>query len=234
MDNESLQKLKLWLDNINLNPAYPNIIIFNRDIISVRNVIIRLSESIKNSEKFFSDELFQIKDFLLLGNGAINPSVFGRLYEIVSYLSYRRNSHDNDIWYTIHPQIRDISKSLYIDGHYANATENAFKEIIERLKNLFAKLKPNEKVPDGDSIITHVFSPNNPLLRFCDISTQNGENIQRGTMFLFQGAVAAFRNPQAHSNRESVSREEALQRLMFASLLMYKIDDAVDYSKITE
>ena len=53
---------------------------------------------------------------------------------------------------------------------------------------------------------------------------------------MLAGAMSALRNPKAHSNdeRNTVTKEEAMRRLMFASLLMYKIDDAVKYSDITE
>jgi hypothetical protein len=48
--------------------------------------------------------------------------------------------------------------------------------------------------------------------------------------------MSALRNPKSHSNdeRATVTKEEAMRRLMFASLLMYKIDDAVKFSGITE
>lgn len=233
MKEQHLQLVLNFIETIRNNPAYPNIFLYPRDAIIVKNNITKLSEEIKNEEPFFSNELFCIKDYLF-SNSFINSTAFGKLVEITNYLIYKQNNPQADIWFSIHPRILDSTKKLFLDGHYSNATETAFKEIIVRLKKIYAQIKPSEKVPDGDSVITHVFSPNNPLLKICDTSTQNGENTQRGTMFLFQGANAAFRNPQAHSNDEYVSKEEALQLLMFASLLMYKIDDAVVYSKIKE
>ena len=62
-------------------------------------------------------------------------------------------------------------KNLYGNGHYANAEEDAFIEINERVKKLFVIVKPGEKVPDGDSAMTTVFSFNGPLIEFCDRST---------------------------------------------------------------
>ena len=38
--------------------------------------------------------------------------------------------------------------------------------------------------------------------------------------------MSALRNPKAHSNDEVLTAEEALRRLMFASMLMYKLDEA--------
>lgn len=48
--------------------------------------------------------------------------------------------------------------------------------------------------------------------------------------------MSALRNPQSHSNDEqaTITKKESMRRLMLASLLMYKIDDAVKYSGIAE
>ena len=43
----------------------------------------------------------------------------------------------------------------------------------------------------------------------------------------------ALRNPKAHANI-TITKDDAMRRLMFASMLMYKIDEAIDYSKIQE
>lgn len=38
---------------------------------------------------------------------------------------------------------------------------------------------------------------------------------------------------KAHANI-TITKDDAMRRLMFASMLMYKIDEAIDYSKIQE
>ena len=95
-------------------------------------------------------------------------------------------------------------------------------------------MNPGSKVPDGDTAMTTVFSTNNPLIEFCDRSTETGYNKQKGYMQMLAGAMSALRNPKAHSNNEILSAEEAYRRLATASMLMYAIDDAVKYSKIIE
>lgn len=141
---------------------------------------------------------------------------------------------NTEMWNYVHPRIIQVSKSLFMDGHFANAAEDAFIEINDRVKKLFKNVKPNEaKVPDGDAAMTTVFSPKNPLLKACDTSTESGENEQRGLMLMLQGAMSAFRNPKAHANIK-ITADEAMRRLMFASMLMYKIDEAVAYSQIVE
>ena len=56
---------------------------------------------------------------------------------------------------------------------------------------------------------------------------ESGEDIHNGTRFMLAGAIAALRNPKAHANI-SLNAEESMRRLMFASMLMYTIDEAVE------
>ena len=51
---------------------------------------------------------------------------------------------------------------------------------------------------------------------------------------MFAGAMSALRNPKAHSNEEIISAEESLRRLMFASTLMYAVDEAVRNKEVSE
>lgn len=50
---------------------------------------------------------------------------------------------------------------------------------------------------------------------------------------MLSGAMSALRNPKAHANIK-LSADDAMRQLMFASMLMYKIDEAVTYSNIQE
>ena len=52
-------------------------------------------------------------------------------------------------------------------------------------------------------------------------------------MQIFSGAISGIRNPKAHENL-TLTKEKAIKRLILASLLMDKIDEAVEYSNIME
>lgn len=175
-----------------------------------------------------------MKDQLFYGVGYFNPFIFGRIIEILKTLLDISASKSGDIWNYIHPAIVQSSKALYLDGHYSNAAENAFIEINARVKRLFAAVRPGEKQPDGSAAMTTVFSNNKPLVEFCDRTSETGKNIQKGYMEMLSGAISALRNPKAHSNDVILTADEAMRRLMFASMLMYKIDEAVEYSHIAE
>ena len=71
------------------------------------------------------------------------------------------------------------------------------------------------------------------MLEVCDRRTDTGANIHNGTRFMLVGAMAALRNPKAHENI-TISADDAWRRLMFASMLMYEIDEAVKYTGLCE
>jgi uncharacterized protein (TIGR02391 family) len=70
----------------------------------------------------------------------------------------------------------------------------------------------------------HVYSSENPILLVEDnLDTQTNKDTQQGYMMMFSGAMSAIRNPKAHENM-AISKEDAIRKLMFASMLMYKLD----------
>lgn len=129
-------------------------------------------------------------------------------------------------WEFIHPEIIRVSQKLYMDGHFANAACDAFIEINDRIKKIFAMLRPGTQIPDGVTAVQTVFSLNSPILEICDLANESGKNIQKGYMEMMAGAMSALRNPKAHENI-SITAEDAMRRLIFASMLMYKIDEAL-------
>ena len=131
----------------------------------------------------------------------------------------------------LHPIIKQIAFNKFDHHQYADSVEAAFKEINSRLKKICRKLGYEEK--DGVSLMNFIFSENNPVLKFEDISTSSGRDVQKGYMQIFAGAMAGIRNPKAHENM-FINRDAAIKRLIFASLLMDKIDEALNYSGIIE
>ena len=64
------------------------------------------------------------------------------------------------------------------------------------------------------------------LIKLTDIRTTTGKSIQEGFRSLFAGSISALRNEKAHTKTVKISAAEAMRRLMFASILMYKLDEA--------
>ena len=71
------------------------------------------------------------------------------------------------------------------------------------------------------------------LLTFENLDTESGKNVQEGYMHIFASAMQAIRNPKAHENLIS-NKENAIDRLILASLLMKKIDEAIFFTGIQE
>lgn len=229
----SYELLSDWFNKTNQNPNCTSTIISPQRMTTIRNNLIQLSNELKKTEPFYSNELFSLKDFLFTGYGNINPFVFGQIFEILQYLKFTITNPSEDIWGLIHPLIISVSKNQFIDGYYAEAAENAFKEINTRVKKIYHTLDSTSAIPDGKDAMNKVFSPHNPMLELCDRTTDNGQNIQLGFKEMFSGSMSALRNPKAHENIQLTSAD-AMRQIIFASMLMYKIDDGVSYSHVNE
>ncbi len=123
---------------------------------------------------------------------------------------------------TLHPEIRQVA-DRYIDGDRIEvAIFESFKAVINRVAAMTGI--------DGDggsAFLGRVFSDENPRLLFGEQSTLTGKNVQRGMRFLFMGAAAAIRNPDAHEQFRILGPEESFEELAFASMLMRRLDAAV-------
>ena len=214
------------------------------DASRIRESVLTVAKDAEREEPKVSQLLIRAKDHLFfsnqIGQAMLNPYALGEVIFGLDYLASKQDEYSSmpephhDMWSYVHPLIIKSSKKLYDDGHFANAAEDAFIEINDRVKKLFAIIRPGEDIPDGESIMTTVFSAKNPIVEFCDQSTLSGQNKQKGYMQMLSGAISALRNPKAHSNEEMLSADEAYRRLVTASMLMYAIDDAVEHSNISE
>lgn len=139
----------------------------------------------------------------------------------------------DDIIDHLHELVIKVSLKKYQDGHYSDAVESAIKEINDRLKKLYKKYKREEK--DGSDLFALVFNSDETkaLLKVNDMSTISGKDEQEGYKFLFMGTWKGIRNPKAHANTY-LSKEQAYKRLIFASMLMEKIDEAIKYTGLEE
>ena len=241
MDINRIQEVSSCLRNLGNRPNALSTPVSNREVVNIREGLLLIIKDIESEYPVFSKQLIRVKERLFNENYIswntmvilINPFMIGQAIGILDVLKEQCVSRQTDLWGLIHPEIRRVSEKLYLDGSYANAACDAFIEINGRVKKLFRKLRPDEKVPDGDAAMKTVFSTNTPLIEFCDRSTESGFNIQKGFMEMLAGAMSALRNPKAHANIV-IKRDDAMRYLIFASMLMYKIDDAVSYSKIVE
>ena len=207
------------------------------DVAGIRESIITIANECKANDPQIAWQLLAAKDILFganqFGQTFINPYAIGEILFGLDYLSAKgqkqpaEKTTTADLWTYIHPLIQRSSKKLFEDGHFANAAEDAFIELNSRAKAIYKKLVPSTTtVPDGTDLMHKLFGSNPLLCPVCDTSTESGDNYQQGFHFMTAGAMSALRNPKAHSNDEVLTSEEAMRRLMFASMLMYKLDEA--------
>ena len=129
-----------------------------------------------------------------------------------------------DVWALIHPQIAEVSRKRMSDGYYADAVEASCKAVNSLVRKLVLD-KTGEEL-DGAGLMRKAFSPGNPIIRIADVDHKSGHDTQQGYMDIFAGVMTGIRNPKAHDN-ESITKEDALRKLVMISLLMFKIDSRI-------
>jgi uncharacterized protein (TIGR02391 family) len=122
----------------------------------------------------------------------------------------------------IHPEIKKVSRKLFVDKHYAQAILEAFKKI-----NNMVKIKSGRTDLDGKNLMTTVFSKNNPVLRLKDLKTVTDFDQQEGYMHLFAGAIQGIRNPKAHDEIVQNNPFTTVKFLCFASVLAQKVEESL-------
>ena len=196
-----------------------------RDVSRVVSFTTEVSNAIKDDYPFYADELPKIVNntFRSVGRGfySLNTAAFGELFIITKYL--HSEPQDASVWIMIHPRIITIAKEEYLDGYYASAANRSFVEVETRLRELFVELKPGATVPGKVGDLIGALLTENGAYHFCDTSTQSGKDYRRGIQSLFEGSMAAYRNPSSHEN-QTLSKAEAFEQIMLASQLMKVLD----------
>lgn len=122
----------------------------------------------------------------------------------------------------LHPEIKRVSKSLFDDGHYSQAIFEAYKAVVNEVKNV-----SGIKNLDGKPLMEQAFSLNNPVIKFNILQSQSDKDEQIGLMFLFSGAALGIRNPKAHDYVVQKDPLRTLEYLSFASLLLKRLDERI-------
>lgn len=228
---QKLDNLYNWLVAVGQNPDQSIIPVDPPTITRITNDIAWLAAELNFEKPYFSNELSSLKDGLFYGTGILNHYILGEILEVIKFLKNDLANPQPGIWLYGHPKIIEQSKKLFEDRHYASAVGAAFKAINSRVKKIYIKYRGEEK--DGQTLMRLAFNPKDPLFQFESVESMSGRDTQEGYWNMFAGAMQAIRNPDAHDNL-LLSEQEAVHCLMLASLLMYKIDAAVAYSKIEE
>jgi len=113
-------------------------------------------------------------------------------------------------------------RGLFDNGHYAEATFEAFKYVDKVVQRLASS------GDSGQKLMMSVFAIETPKIKLNALKSQSEIDEQKGYQFLFSGAVMAIRNPRGHEVEISDDPDTCLDHLSFASLLLRRLDTFVD------
>jgi len=120
----------------------------------------------------------------------------------------------------IHPRLAQIVRQLFDDGHYAQATFEAFKFIDKEVQRLAGETET------GFKLMMKVFPDTSPIINITPCSSISEKDEQKGYQFLFAGSALAIRNPRGHEYAVRDSPDTCLDHLSLASLLLRRLGQA--------
>lgn len=118
----------------------------------------------------------------------------------------------------IHPEIAKCSQELFDNGHYSQATFEAFKLVDRVVSNVSGSGK------SGTPLMMDVFKNKSPAIHLNKLANQSDEDEQEGYKFLFSGSMLAIRNPRGHEVGKTEHIEDCLDHLGLASMLLRRLD----------
>ena len=120
----------------------------------------------------------------------------------------------------IHPSLPAVVWSLFDDGHYSQATFEAFKFVDKEVARISAASD------SGYKLMMKAFSETAPMIKLTACGSTSEIDEQKGFMFLFSGSTMAIRNPRGHEYAVHDSPDECLDHLALVSLLLRRIQSA--------
>ncbi len=116
---------------------------------------------------------------------------------------------------------------LLKDGNYFHAVLEVSKGIAQKIRDKSGSLQ------DGTTLVDQTMTAGKtrtyPILAVNSFRTESEQNEQSGFANMIRGFFSAFRNPTAHTPKSawSLPEEDALDVLVFASMIHRKLDKAV-------
>lgn len=111
-------------------------------------------------------------------------------------------------------------RRLFDNGHYAQATFEAFK-YLERVVQSHAKSNKS-----GCALMMEAFNGTKPLIPLNSLADLTERDEQEGYKFLFAGGMMGIRNPRAHDPSIQDDPDTCLDHLSFVSMLLRRLINA--------
>jgi uncharacterized protein (TIGR02391 family) len=119
----------------------------------------------------------------------------------------------------LHPLIEKSSYEHYRNGHLRDAVLNSVIATFDHIRELTGISA------DGEALASKAFSLSDPYIVLSELKTDSGQSDQKGFMQIFKGVFQGIRNPKAHSLAHDLNPEKTAQYLIFASLLVRRLDE---------
>jgi uncharacterized protein (TIGR02391 family) len=120
----------------------------------------------------------------------------------------------------IHPGLPSVIRRLFDDGHFSQATFEAFKFVDKEVARLAGHSE------SGFKLMMAVFAESGPVLKLTPCQTTTEKDEQKGFQFLFAGSVLAIRNPRGHEYAVRDAPDDCLDHLALASVLLRRLEAA--------
>lgn len=126
----------------------------------------------------------------------------------------------------IHTDMALITRQLFDDGHYSQATFEAFKHIEKIVQDLSGVSET------GRRLMMTAFNEKDPKIELTSLSTEGKKREQEGYKFIFSGTVMAIRNPRGHEVNYYESTDQCLDHIGLASFLLRRLNDSIPKAPI--
>lgn len=120
----------------------------------------------------------------------------------------------------IHSKLPSIVRDLFDDGHYAQATFEAYKFLDKEVQ------KHSSSTENGFKLMMQAFAQDSALIKLNSLTSTSEKDEQKGFQFLFAGSVLAIRNPRGHEHSMIDSPDTCLDHLSLASMLLRRLEEA--------
>ena len=117
----------------------------------------------------------------------------------------------------IHSKLPAETRRLFDNGHYAQATFEAFKFLDNEVQRHSASAK------SGKALMMEALNESSPRVQLTRLSNTSERDEQEGYKFLFAGGMIAIRNPRGHTVGIPDDVDTCLDHLCFVSMLLRRL-----------
>lgn len=130
----------------------------------------------------------------------------------------------------LHPWVWDAAASLWDDGYFGKAVEDAYNKVQRQTQQSVGRLNLYGKDLYAQAFSLEDPTADMPRLRFPHLDKteqeQSWRSAHQGAMHLGMGCAQGIRNPQAHPS-DDITEQEALEQLAALSVLARWVDECM-------